>query len=346
MKKYIKLGIIFIFAIFINIIDIKAATDFAYGASLENIESSNGSYVYSCGNLKINFTVLKVSSNNTSKEDTTSDGTETSGRILNESDSRSLKKETIKFNENGTYVTTYEAQAGTKQTNKAIVFNITEETENVDGYVMNACEIGRITLNDKNGFNKIDQENAYIKFRIQIENPEMRKGKAEIRFETQYSRGNEGQNSGSYGVTLDFDIADKVNAAIENGGDLEDTYEENSSNVGEHIEESNNNSSNNYIPQKTSINGIGIGQSQKIVCDNSLKSFIDDIWSYFVIFGPILLIVMISLDFFKALFSSDSDMLTKAGSNTVKRTISALILLLLPLIIETILGFFGLELCI
>lgn len=100
------------------------------------------------------------------------------------------------------------------------------------------------------------------------------------------------------------------------------------------------------IPGKTSVNKITIGDSQKITCDNSLQSFISEIWKYFVIFGPILLIVMVSLDFFKALFSSDSDMLTKAGSNTVKRTISAIILLLLPLIIETILGFFGLELCI
>lgn len=100
------------------------------------------------------------------------------------------------------------------------------------------------------------------------------------------------------------------------------------------------------IPGKTSVNKITIGDSQKITCDNSLQSFISEIWKYFVIFGPILLIVMVSLDFFKALFSSDSDMLTKSGSNTVKRTISAIILLLLPLIIETILGFFGLELCI
>lgn len=111
-------------------------------------------------------------------------------------------------------------------------------------------------------------------------------------------------------------------------------------------EEAKEQNSGNGIPKKTNINGIGIGDSQKIKCDDSLKSFISEIWKYFVIFGPILLIVMVSLDFFKALFSSDSDMLTKAGSNTVKRTISAIILLLLPLIIETILGFFGLELCI
>lgn len=113
-------------------------------------------------------------------------------------------------------------------------------------------------------------------------------------------------------------------------------------------EEAKEQNSDNGIPKKTNINGIGIGDSQKITCDDddSLKSFIGETWKYFIIFGPILLIVMVSLDFFKALFSSDSDMLTKAGSNTVKRTISAIILLLLPLIIETILGFFGLELCI
>lgn len=335
MKRYIELGIIFICAIFINIINVKAATDFAYGARLENIQSSNGSYVYSCGNLKINFTVIKTSSNNTSDEDSTSEGEETSGRILDESDSRSLKKETIKFNEGGVYATTYIAQAGTKQTNKAIVFTIKGDNSN-------SCKTGKIILNDRNGkYNKVDQENAYVKFRIQIENPELIDGQVEIRFQTQYSRGEEGKDSGYYGFTLDFDIADKVNEAIETGGDLEATYEESSSNVGEQIEES-----SDYIPQKTSINGFGIGESQKIECDDSLKSFIDDIWKYFTIFGPILLIIMVTLDFFKALFSSDSDMLIKAGSNSVKRTISALILILLPLILQTILGFFGLELCI
>lgn len=335
MKKCMKLVIIFIFAIFINIIDIKAATDFAYGASLENVEGSNGSYVYSCGNLKINFTVLKISSNNTSKEDTTSDGTEASGRILDESESKSLKKETIKFNEGGVYATTYIAQAGTKQTNKAVTFTIKGDNSN-------SCKNGKIILNDRNGkVNEVDQENAYVKFRIQIENPELIDGQVEIGFETQYSRGEEGKYSGYYGFTLDFDIADKVNETIETGGDLEATYEESSSNVGEQVDES-----AGYIPQKTSINGFGIGKSQKIECDDSLKSFIDDIWKYFTIFGPILLIVMVTLDFFKALFSSDSDMLIKAGSNSVKRTISALILILLPLILQTILGFFGLELCI
>lgn len=104
-----------------------------------------------------------------------------------------------------------------------------------------------------------------------------------------------------------------------------------------------------FIPDKTEINVFEVNPSQKIECDDgesSLRDFISDKWKYFIIFTPILLIFMVTMDFFKALFSSDSDFLKKAGSNTVKRTVAAIILLLLPLIIETILGFFGLELCI
>ena len=85
---------------------------------------------------------------------------------------------------------------------------------------------------------------------------------------------------------------------------------------------------------------------QKIECGNTLKEFINKIWKYFIIFGPILLIIMSTLDFFKALFSSEPDMLNKAASNTVKRTLATIILLMLPLLLSTILDFFGLQLCL
>lgn len=103
----------------------------------------------------------------------------------------------------------------------------------------------------------------------------------------------------------------------------------------------------------TGNTGINIGTdengniiSQKITCSNDLKGFINKIWKYFIIFGPILLIIMSTLDFFKAVFSSEPDMLNKAASNTVKRTLATIILLMLPLLLSTILDFFGLKLCL
>ena len=86
--------------------------------------------------------------------------------------------------------------------------------------------------------------------------------------------------------------------------------------------------------------------SPSYIFDNSLSDFIGKYWKYFIIATPILLMVMITMDFFKALFSSDQDLIKKASNNAIKRVIAAILLLFLPLIISTILGFFGLELCI
>ena len=107
------------------------------------------------------------------------------------------------------------------------------------------------------------------------------------------------------------------------------------------------------IAPATGNTGINIGTdengniiSQKITCSNDLKGFINKIWKYFIIFLLLLLIIMSTLDFFKAVFSSEQDMINKAASNTVKRTLATIILLMLPLLLSTILDFFGLKLCL
>ena len=65
-----------------------------------------------------------------------------------------------------------------------------------------------------------------------------------------------------------------------------------------------------------------------------------------MIIVPILLIVMITIDFFKALAKGDSDSIKKAGNNTVKRTIAAVVLLALPALLGLIFSWFGLDLCV
>ena len=363
-KKYkILFGVVLFIITFLINMNITLAAGFKYGATIENLEGSNGEYVYTCNDIKVKFSVLKVSTNNTSDEDTTcsqkqidagicdpeSEDNFSSGRLLDESESRTLKNETIKFNESGSYATTYIAQAGPKQTNSSIIIQITPEVEVGDGEIVTigACETGRININYLDAwYNYIDQANALIKFRVQIENPKMQKGTFDIQFNTVFSRGEkEGSSSGSYGALLDFDIAQKVNDAIENGDDLGTLYDENSTNIGVQISEDEA-AENYFIPVRTSLNGNFANESQELTCDNSLEDFINEIWKYFVIFGPILLIIMSVLDFFKALFSSDQDMISKAASNTVKRTLATIILLMLPLLLRTILGFFGLELCL
>ena len=72
----------------------------------------------------------------------------------------------------------------------------------------------------------------------------------------------------------------------------------------------------------------------------------DEYWPYVMVIIPILLIIMITIDFFKALASNDSDILRKAGTNTVKRTIAAVLLLALPALISIIFDQFGIDICL
>lgn len=77
-----------------------------------------------------------------------------------------------------------------------------------------------------------------------------------------------------------------------------------------------------------------------------VSDLIHDYWKYVMVIVPILLIVMMTIDFFKALAKGDSDSIKKAGNNTVKRTIAAVVLLALPALLGLIFSWFGLELCI
>ena len=86
--------------------------------------------------------------------------------------------------------------------------------------------------------------------------------------------------------------------------------------------------------------------SEYNVCDGDLKNFIDDYWKIFLIVSPGLLIMMISIDFFKAIMSSDEDLIKKAANNAIKRTAAMIILLMLPYILRTLFGWAGLDFCL
>lgn len=98
---------------------------------------------------------------------------------------------------------------------------------------------------------------------------------------------------------------------------------------------------------KTSVDAEGntIIVSNGTSCTD-VRNLIHDYWKYVKIIVPVLLIVMMVLDFFKALSSNDSDAINKAASNAFKRTIAAVILLALPALLGLILGWFGIPLCI
>lgn len=79
---------------------------------------------------------------------------------------------------------------------------------------------------------------------------------------------------------------------------------------------------------------------------SSISALFDEFWPYVMVIIPILLIIMISIDFFKAVASGDADTLKKSGTNTVKRTITAVILLILPVLLDTVFGLFGIDICL
>ena len=60
---------------------------------------------------------------------------------------------------------------------------------------------------------------------------------------------------------------------------------------------------------------------------------------------PILLIVMITLDFLKAMTSGDSDSIKKSSNDAFKRVIAAVVLIMLPWALSVIFGWFGLNIC-
>lgn len=79
---------------------------------------------------------------------------------------------------------------------------------------------------------------------------------------------------------------------------------------------------------------------------SGLKNFFNTLWKIIAIFAPALLILMTSIDFFKAITSSDADKLKKAANDAFKRALAFVLLLLLPFILNTVFGWFGLSLCL
>lgn len=98
------------------------------------------------------------------------------------------------------------------------------------------------------------------------------------------------------------------------------------------------------VELKTNADGEIVNSSATSCTE--VSDLIHDYWKYVMIIVPILLIVMMTIDFFKALTKGDSDSIKKAGNNTVKRTIAAVVLLALPALLGLIFSWVGLDLCI
>lgn len=89
-----------------------------------------------------------------------------------------------------------------------------------------------------------------------------------------------------------------------------------------------------------------IGDNSNICSDKTIMDEIHNYWGIVMIAIPGLLIMMVSIDFFRAIMSSDDDLIKKASTNAIKRTAAAVILFMLPFILDTLFNWFGIKLCL
>lgn len=75
--------------------------------------------------------------------------------------------------------------------------------------------------------------------------------------------------------------------------------------------------------------------------EDSVAWFIVKILNYLRLLGPLMVLVLSSLDFAKAILTSDDESLKKAQSSLITRLILAALLFILPTLIEVILDIFG-----
>lgn len=83
--------------------------------------------------------------------------------------------------------------------------------------------------------------------------------------------------------------------------------------------------------------------------EDSVAWFIVKILNYLRLLGPLMVLVLSSLDFAKAILMSDDESLKKAQSNLITRLILAAFLFVLPTLIEVLLDIFGItssDICI
>ena len=83
--------------------------------------------------------------------------------------------------------------------------------------------------------------------------------------------------------------------------------------------------------------------------EDSVAWFLVKILDYLKLLGPLMILVLSSLDFAKAILMSDDESLKKAQSNLITRLILAAFLFVLPTLIEVLLDIFGItssDICI
>ena len=292
-----------------------------------------------CAGVHFNFNILGVEDNNEQKSDCAGKA----GVFYDATNVNRIKKLTKDMSEqDGKDHYILWGRSISWGTTNRITLSINNSTTN------QSCE-GTITVNPYKNSNKYIQENSSFKFEWIVtsdKTEEKQSFKTKVYVDVvKYSNDN-GENLGHYEMELDGEteqIAKDMTNYSKSGSEEDKKKAQQTS---RDLTKQSGSSVNYKVPTKTTMSGVDVGTSQKLECEQSLADLIRKYWKYVMLFTPILLMVMIMLDFFKALFSSDPDLMKKASDAAVKRVLAAILLLCLPLVVQTILGFFGLELCI
>ena len=132
---------------------------------------------------------------------------------------------------------------------------------------------------------------------------------------------------------------EKTTAKTDKNGNLEKTTIKNNA-------DSLDDASDKISKYSTKKNAGLTGKMEKQTeCDEEIQKLIDKYWKWLTILAPVALILLITIDFLKAVVASDENQLSKSANNALKRTIAVVVLLVLPALLKMILGWFGFNLC-
>lgn len=132
---------------------------------------------------------------------------------------------------------------------------------------------------------------------------------------------------------------EKTTVKTDKNGNLEETTVKNNA-------DSFDDASDKISKYSTKKNAGLTGKMEKQTeCDEEIQKLIDKYWKWLTILAPVALILLITIDFLKAVVASDENQLSKSANNALKRTIAVVVLLVLPALLKMILGWFGLNLC-
>lgn len=113
---------------------------------------------------------------------------------------------------------------------------------------------------------------------------------------------------------------------------------------------SSDNSGSNSDSNSTSSNGseecnVLLGDKDNEDYEESVAWLVQKLLDYLKILGPILVVILSSVDFATAIVSSNDDTMKKAQKKLITRLIAAVLLFLIPTVVGVLLDIFGITSC-